>query len=346
MILHMMLSQPQTLKKQTVFKVKMPTVTDEYWKMDARYFLCYENEILELDESCDNDAKKDASCNTISDLRKSGINIPDIDELSRLPILSATRGLIGNVGNFGNKVVGKVALPPKENTPAVKCKNGQKKVENIKYGKVYYECSISKWRINSVTCLDDTNQYDYSKSGNTCQRKEVSQCKNGQDKSENLKYGKVYKKCIDFRWKTTDISCNKDTNKYDYYKKDDTCHRKNISECSNGQTKSSNIQYGEIKYKCSDYKWKFDKVSCKSDDKFNTYKASGQKCKREIKRACPTRDHGVMFEGETKSKKISGGEIITKNVKAFELRLNLSVISGTGKAEIVHASSKTDIIKV
>ena len=43
---------------------------DEYWTMDAGYFLCYENEILELDESCDNEAKKDASCNTISDLKK------------------------------------------------------------------------------------------------------------------------------------------------------------------------------------------------------------------------------------------------------------------------------------
>ena len=147
---------------------------------------------------------------------------------------------------------------------------------------------MSKWKIN-VTCLHDTNQYDYSKSGNTCQRKDVSQCKNGQDKSENLKYGKVYKKCIDFRWKTTNVSCNKDTNQYDYYEKNE--YRKNVSECSSGQTKSNNIQYGEIKYKCSDYKWKFDKVSCNSDDRYNTYKASGQKCIREIKRACPTRDN-------------------------------------------------------
>ena len=80
---------------------------DEYWTMDDGYFLCHENEIIELDENCDNNANKDAS-KTISDLRKSGIDIPDIDELSSLPILNATRGILGKVGNK------KVAPQPKK----------------------------------------------------------------------------------------------------------------------------------------------------------------------------------------------------------------------------------------
>ena len=75
------------------------------------------------------------------------------------------------------------------------CKKSDTKKKDIKYGKTQYKCADHKWKLDKVTCDKDTRQYSFKVKGNKCERKDISDCKKGDDKKEDIKYGKIQYKC-------------------------------------------------------------------------------------------------------------------------------------------------------
>ncbi len=277
----------------------------DFWLNDELYYTCLDSAVALLSESCDRSdegfERESYACATVEDLRRLGVSIPDFSELHKLNPLDET-GVLGGArkSNKSKDLLGE------------DCAIGESRKIEVNHGIASYLCENKKWVLENLSCNQNDGNFTYTKIGNTCERQEIQGCANGSLKESSIEYGEIRYKCQNFSWKIDSVNCAKDSDRYVYYRSGNRCRRRNQGECTFGQRKEKSIQYGKVKYKCSNSKWKVDKVSCDKSTKGYTYKVQGSSCKREKRRSCTSIDNGILYHGDSKSKRISNGKIIIK----------------------------------
>ena len=108
--------------------------------------------------------------------------------------------------------------------------------------------------------------------------------------------------------KSQNVTCNKDTAQYDYTRKDNTCHRKDISECKSG-TKTRYILFGKATYRCQKFRWKLVNVTCAASTQNRIYERDGDSCRARNPYYCKAVRHfGVVRHGQSRTVNIPGGK--------------------------------------
>ena len=127
---------------------------------------CKDSQVMELAASCSEPVSEDMACVTLDDLEEFGIVIADFDELSELPVLNE-RGVLAASSTLE-------ISNDRQAAPEVgECQNGETMNEDVAFGTASYLCTDMKWGLTNVTCLQSTNQYEYTNIGTQCERKNI-----------------------------------------------------------------------------------------------------------------------------------------------------------------------------
>ena len=152
---------------------------------------------------------------------------------------------------------------------------------DIKYGSAEYKCEDNNWMLSNIKCRKNTSNFDYVLEQNSCVKKDSGNCKSGEIRNKNVKYGTASMLCKNSKWTINKITCLRDTNQFKYTAQGDKCERRDIGNCKNGSSKDVDIKYGTAEYRCSNFKWVIDKVTCDKDTNQYDYSQKGDSCERK-----------------------------------------------------------------